>query len=54
MLYEVITGQVSAGIGVFGTEGRAEGVHLGQCTGIGLDIQLTGNGKEGFLAEEVV
>ncbi|MNF78279.1 hypothetical protein D3C84_604550 [compost metagenome] len=47
-------GQVAAGVGVFGAEGRAEGVDLGQGAGIGLDVELTGDGQEGLLAEEVL
>ena len=47
-------GQVAAGVGVFGAEGRAEGVDLGQGAGVGFDVQLAGHGQEGLLAEEVL
>ena len=39
-------GQVTAGVGVFGTEGWPEGINLGEGTGIGLGVELTGNGEE--------
>jgi len=45
---------VAAGVGVFGTEGWAEGVYLGQRTGVSFAVQLAGNGEEGFLTEEVL
>ncbi len=46
-------GQVTAGVGVFGAEGRPEGVDLGEGAGIGFGVQLAGYGQEGLFAEEI-
>ena len=45
--------QVAAGVGVLGAEGRAEGINLRQRTGVGLAVQLAGNGQERLFTEEV-
>ena len=47
-------GQMAAGVGILGAEGGPEGVDLGEGTGVGFDVELTGHGQEGLLAEEVL
>ena len=47
-------GKVPRGVGVLGTEGRSEGVALREGGCVGLDIELSGDGHESFLAEEVL
>ncbi len=44
---------MAAGVGVLGAEGRAEGINLRQRTGVGLAVQLAGNGQERLFTEEV-
>ena len=43
-----------AGIGVFGAEGRAEGVDIGKRRGKQLALQLSAHGQAGLGAEEVL
>ncbi|MNI64283.1 hypothetical protein D3C73_1197160 [compost metagenome] len=45
---------MAAGVGVLGAESGAESVNFRQRTGIGLAVQLAGNGQEGFFAEKVL
>ena len=44
---------MAAGVGVFRTECRAEGVDFAQRRGISFTVQLTGYSQEGFPAEKV-
>lgn len=44
---------MSAGVAVFGTEGRAEGVDVTQRGTLVFNVQLSRHGQEGFLAEKV-
>ena len=46
-------GEVAGGVGVFGAEGGAEGVHVGHGLGEDLGLQLAADGEEGGAAEEV-
>ena len=41
-------------IGVFGAEGRTEGVDVAECHGVGFAVQLAGNGQVGGLVKEVL
>ena len=41
-------------VGVLGAKGGAEGVDPGQSLGVGLDVELAGDRKEGGLTEEVL
>ncbi|MNL46532.1 hypothetical protein D3C87_1692550 [compost metagenome] len=45
---------MAAGVGVFSTEGWAEGVDFGQGTSVRLAIQLARYGQECFFTEEVL
>ena len=45
--------QVTAGVGVFGTEGRAKGVDFRQRAGVRFAVELTGYGQEGLFTKEV-
>ena len=46
-------GGVARGVGIFGAEGRAEGVDIAESLCEGLTVQLTGHGQIRLLAEEV-
>ena len=45
---------VALGVGVLGTEGGAEGIHIAEGHGEVLGVQLAGHGQAGLLAEEVL
>ena len=45
---------VSRGVGVFGAEGRAEGVNVAEGLCVGFSVQLPGNREVGRLAEEIL
>jgi hypothetical protein len=47
-------GEVAAGVGVLGAEGRAERVDVGEGAAVGLDVELAGDGEVRFFAEEVL
>ena len=47
-------GGMAGGVGVFGTEGGAEGIDVAEGHGIGLAVELAGNGQIGGFAEEVL
>ncbi len=44
---------MTAGVGVFRTEGWAEGVDFRQRTGVGFAVELAGHRQEGFFTKEV-
>ena len=45
--------QVTAGVGVFSTESRAEGINFGQCASVGFAVQLARYGQERLFTKEV-
>ena len=47
-------GGVALGVGIFGAEGRAKGVHIAKGHGEVLGVQLAGHGQAGLFAEEVL
>jgi L-asparaginase II len=46
--------QVASGVGVLGAKAGAEGVHVGERAGVGLHVELSGDGEAGAAAEEVL
>ena len=53
-LYHPELGGMALGIGVLGTEGGAEGIHIAEGHGKVLGVQLAGHRQAGFLTEEVL
>ena len=47
-------GGVAGGVGVFSAEGGAEGVDVAEGAGEDLGLELSGDGEEGLLAEEIL
>ena len=47
-------GEVAAGVRVLGAEGRPEGVDLGECQAVGLDIELPRDRQERLAAKEIL
>ena len=47
-------GEVAAGIRVLRAEGRPEGVDIGQCQAIGLDVELPRDRQERLAAKEIL
>ena len=47
-------GEVAAGVGVLGAEGRPEGVDLAEREAVGLDVELARHGQERLAAEEIL
>ena len=47
-------GRVAGGVGVFGAEGRAEGIDVAEGLREGLAVELAGDGQVRLLAEEVL
>ena len=47
-------GRVAGGVGVFRPEGGAEGIDVPESHGVGLAVQLAGDGQVGGLVEEVL
>ena len=45
--------KVADAVAVFGAEGGAEGVAVGEAEGLGFDVELTGHGEERGFAEKV-
>ena len=46
--------EMAAGVRVIGAEGRPEGVDLGQCQPVGLEIELPRDRQECLAAEEIL
>ena len=45
---------MAAGVRVLGAEGRAEGVDLGECQAVGLDVELSRHRQERLAAKEIL
>ena len=47
-------GEVADGVAVFGAEGGAERIDVGEAHRLGFDVELTGDGEVAGFAEEVL
>src|SRR6478609_9386497 len=47
-------GEMAAGVGVLGAEGRPERVDFGEREAVGFDIELAGHGEKRLAAEEIL